>query len=39
MAEDLPTMMAAEGADVPAEEEALPTAEVLPAQEPTAESW
>jgi hypothetical protein len=26
MAEDLPTMMAAEGADVPVEEEALPAA-------------
>jgi hypothetical protein len=35
MAEDLPTMMAVEGADVPAEEEALPAAEALRAQEPT----
>jgi hypothetical protein len=37
MAEDLPTMMAGEIADVPAEEEALPAEELLTAQEPTAE--
>jgi hypothetical protein len=37
MAKDLPTMMAVEITDVPAEEEALPAEELLTAQEPTAE--